>query len=413
MLSRLQLYLALIIYMLFLPGVRSIDIGFSAQDGGASVGISDDYQLDDSVSVNEGAEAKFGNLEMNDNRAVGGTGDMSLTQNMVGSGGYVGQSIVNAASSTGSIVNDAHLLPSAMNAQQTANVEGQEVYAELNLRNRDCNAYTYSHLFSGFLDASQSISTGSAIASQNTYMNAINCEAKSTAITYTNYGSVDLGGFTQIWLTDGDLMTMQQASAESGLVNLAQNAYLSSSYFGGGSQTVAENHFYEYDYNHNFAGTANQGSGGINLQIDQQAEANELNSYASQQLTAETYNNQISYVNGISEGDWILSAGGINRRGAWISNTVYGPNSILNFNGNANSDIQITEADFDSSQIGDGDVSGVAGYFWSNPAATPLNTITPVPGFSISPWWPTFTFDQLQGYSIESSDGAIRDVQVI
>lgn len=404
--------LALLACMLLVPGVRSIGISFSAEDGGASLGISNDYQLSDGVSVNEGAEAKFGNVEMNDHRAIDGTGDMHLTQRMVGSGGYVGESVVNAAGSTGNIVNDANLLPSALSAQQTADMEGQAIFADFGLRNKNCESQTYSILNNGELDASQSINTGSALASQITYMNAVSGEATSRASTYTKNGYTDLAGTTQIWLDNGDMKTTQKASAELDQVYAAQNAYLSA--FGGASQTFAENHCYESNYNHNFAGVANEGKGGINLQMDQQAEANEIESDANQQLIAETSNNPNPYAEGFSEASWILSPDRILRRGAWVRDQVTGPNSYLNYGGFAFTNSPTSITNFVASQIGNGEASGVAGYFWSKPSGNPhFPSMTPIPGQSISPWWPTNTNPLYLGVSQENSDGSVRLVQVI
>lgn len=46
----------------FFQGTRAIEVSFSGEDGGESVGISDDYEVSTGVSVSEESEAQFGDV---------------------------------------------------------------------------------------------------------------------------------------------------------------------------------------------------------------------------------------------------------------------------------------------------------------------------------------------------------------
>ena len=78
--------------LLFLDA-NAIEISFSAEDAGESVSIFNDYDAGNGIAISEDAKAKFGCLEMIDNRIVEGTGDVNMIQNMAGSGGYTGRAL--------------------------------------------------------------------------------------------------------------------------------------------------------------------------------------------------------------------------------------------------------------------------------------------------------------------------------
>jgi hypothetical protein len=396
--------LALFAGIFLVPGAYSIEVGFSAEDGGDSVGIYNDYDVSNSVSIKEDAEAKFGNLEMADNRFVEGEGDIFLYQNLIGSGGYFGQSIIDGFEYSGRIENHAFLKPSTLCAQQLANMDGIYVYAGLGLQNKENSAYSQSEAVQGQLQTTQGISTGSVHAFQDTHINALFGEADSFAETLDKDGIEDRAAITQIWLTNGMLSTLQQADATSGVSQVSQEANLEAIL--GASDTRCWNNGAS-----NWAGAANMGNFGTILKMQQQAGADGSNCDAHQQLTAETSNEQNSYAWGVSEARWSVDVDASLYDGAWLTNGVYAPNSVLSFTGDSHSDTQITQAMFRSDQTGSGDASGVAGYYWGIPSGDPhFLGITPVTGFSKTLSIATISGDQVQGNSIESD--TIRDVQI-
>ena len=81
----------LIIFVLqfaLIPTSLAIGVGFSVSDSSGSVGISDQYFVNDSVSVNEIGSAGFSPPSISNTRDISGSGNMSLMQKYSGSGGY-------------------------------------------------------------------------------------------------------------------------------------------------------------------------------------------------------------------------------------------------------------------------------------------------------------------------------------
>ncbi len=298
------------VFLILRPGAYSIEIGFSAEEGGDSVGIYNDYEVSNGVSINEEAEAKFGNLEMTDDRMVEGAGDISLTQNLFGSGGYSGQSFIHASGFSGRIENHAVLQPSTLYAQQLANVDGEEIYDELKLKNKDSFVATYSQLTDGRLDVSQSVCTGSAHAYQDTYINALSGEAGSLSRRLNENGVSDHEAITYNWLTDGELAAIQQADAKSDGVYASQYATLSAS--AGGIQTSSQNWNAGGLLGINYAGVDNEGEGGTWQQACQFASADGRNSHAHQWAIAKAGDTPESYAEVAAEAGSgsILDTGG-------------------------------------------------------------------------------------------------------
>ncbi|HSD58981.1 MAG TPA: hypothetical protein VLB04_12455 [Methanotrichaceae archaeon] len=83
--SRLSRLLGLLACLILVPGAYSIEVGFSAEDGGDSVGVLNNYEVSEGVSVKEEAEAKFGDLEMINSREVAGSGNLYMKQEFFGS----------------------------------------------------------------------------------------------------------------------------------------------------------------------------------------------------------------------------------------------------------------------------------------------------------------------------------------
>lgn len=83
---RLFWLLGVFAWLILISGANSIEVGFSTEDGGNSVGIYNDYEVSDCISINENAEAKFGDLEMTNQREVVGRGNLFLKQEFSGAG---------------------------------------------------------------------------------------------------------------------------------------------------------------------------------------------------------------------------------------------------------------------------------------------------------------------------------------
>ncbi len=84
--SRLSRLLGLLACLILVPGVYSIEVEFSAEDGGDSVGILNNYEVSEGISVKEETEAIFDDLEIINSREVAGNGDLYMKQEFFGSG---------------------------------------------------------------------------------------------------------------------------------------------------------------------------------------------------------------------------------------------------------------------------------------------------------------------------------------
>jgi len=393
--------------LLLFSDANAIEISFSAEDAGESVSIFDDYDAGNGIAISEDAKAKFGCLEMIDNRIVEGTGDVNMIQNMAGSGGHTGQSIVGALASSGRVENHAYLYPSDLFVYQKAALQGSMINVELNLQNTESFAYTYSGATDGLIDANQFIKTGSVHAFQDTHISAASGKAESFAENLKENQIQNNAAITEIWLNNGELFAVQNADALSRRSWVSQDATLQASL--GASDTRCWN-----NENGNWAGAANKGEFGIKLQMNQLADADGFNSNALQQFTAETSSAQNSYAWGVSEARWAIDPDQSLFEGAWITSGIYTANSILRFEGNSHSDDWITTAAFSSEQTGSGVASGVAGYYRGLPSGDPhFLGITPVLLFSNSLSKPTVPPNQAQGNSQENSEETVRVVEIL
>jgi len=79
---------ALLACVFLVPGAFSIEIGFSAENGGESTSLSSSYDVDTDVSVKEESTASFGQPAIENTRSVSGTGNIKATQSYMGSNGY-------------------------------------------------------------------------------------------------------------------------------------------------------------------------------------------------------------------------------------------------------------------------------------------------------------------------------------
>ena len=77
-----------IVFFLIFQGAYAVDIHFSASGGGEYVGMTDSYDVDESVEVSGTSSASFdGGVSMTDSKSLAGSGDANINQVMFGSGG--------------------------------------------------------------------------------------------------------------------------------------------------------------------------------------------------------------------------------------------------------------------------------------------------------------------------------------
>jgi len=193
----------------FFQGALAIEVSFSAEDGGGSVGISDDYEVSTGVSVSEESEANFGNVEMTNCREVAGSGDVSMTQTYSGSGGYVGNSYVSTQDASSTISTSAILTPAALNAKLSGSIIGRSSDLSLNLNSNGYSAQTNAGMNGGLLSTDMAAWTGSASVSQITDMNAEEGSASSIATGLWNDGYLAIADLN---MKNGNLKTNQIAS---------------------------------------------------------------------------------------------------------------------------------------------------------------------------------------------------------
>ncbi|MCX8207628.1 MAG: hypothetical protein N3G75_07320, partial [Methanothrix sp.] len=178
-LSWLPGFLAIVI---FVTGAHSIEVGFYAENGGESVGIYDDYDVSEGISVYEEAEAQFDELKMTETRVVAGSGDADMMQAFTGSGGYKGHSYVRLQDASPVISSSAVLTPDNLNARLSGSIVGYSGSVSVNLIARTGNsAFANALMKRGMLSTDMAMWTGSAGVSQRSEASADDASASSSA----------------------------------------------------------------------------------------------------------------------------------------------------------------------------------------------------------------------------------------
>ena len=81
---RSMLAIALVLASLCSPIQGAVSISYEADSGGEFVSISEDYDVDDTVTVTEKTDIRFGSISVNQERMVEGTGEANLKQTTSG-----------------------------------------------------------------------------------------------------------------------------------------------------------------------------------------------------------------------------------------------------------------------------------------------------------------------------------------
>lgn len=122
-----------ILSMVLVPGSLAIEVGFSASDGGETVEVYDNYEVDNSVSINERATADFGQVHIGDGRTVSGSGSARMDQTYRGSGGYIGyNSLSTSGASRIGVESSACILPKMLGVVQSISFSDTD-WAQLSL----------------------------------------------------------------------------------------------------------------------------------------------------------------------------------------------------------------------------------------------------------------------------------------
>jgi len=75
---------AALVLCLLSPFAGAVTIGYTADSGGESVSINENYDVDNSVTVKESTDISFGNLQVDQERTAEGTGEADLGQTITG-----------------------------------------------------------------------------------------------------------------------------------------------------------------------------------------------------------------------------------------------------------------------------------------------------------------------------------------
>ena len=205
------------------PGALAIEVSFSAEDGGESVGISDDYEVSTGVSVSEESEAKFGDVEMTNTREVAGDGNVRMKQIYSGDK-YTGWSLIGIYGSQIDVNNEARLTPTTLDASQSVSVPSNDnTYLYLGSVNNGNGAETVVWSYDG------QVSTIQTIASDNKNANAMitgslsgtNCHVETGAFwpvteTVDRLAEIMVGGNTNEveYISIGNFKGAARASSE-------------------------------------------------------------------------------------------------------------------------------------------------------------------------------------------------------
>ncbi|NAS88493.1 hypothetical protein C4E24_01965 [ANME-1 cluster archaeon AG-394-G21] len=76
--------IAALVLCLLSPFAGAVTISYSADSGGESVAISENYDIDNTVTVKESTDISFGNLQVDQERTAEGTGEAELEQTITG-----------------------------------------------------------------------------------------------------------------------------------------------------------------------------------------------------------------------------------------------------------------------------------------------------------------------------------------
>jgi hypothetical protein len=166
LLSKFYRLMIPIVCLLVCQGACAIDISFSASSGGGSVGMTDSYDVDDSVGVSGRSSASFdGGVSMTDSQSLSGSGDANVNQVLYGSGwgaDYVAEySLRTLDASSIEAGGSASLAPDSCQVSKSASTTDSVLtFARLRGSQNGDFAAVGSFLLFGDLTTTQRLATG-------------------------------------------------------------------------------------------------------------------------------------------------------------------------------------------------------------------------------------------------------------
>ena len=160
-LSRLSRLLGLLACFILLPGAYSIEVGFYAENGGESMGIYDEYELENGISLNEESSANFDQLGIENTRIASGEGFTQMRQTYSGNT-YTGWSLLGLFGLYMSNIdarNQAKLTPTTLDASQSFSSLSGGSYSYLGSVNNGNGADTDVISFDGTRNIVQTINS--------------------------------------------------------------------------------------------------------------------------------------------------------------------------------------------------------------------------------------------------------------
>lgn len=154
--SRLSRLLGLLACLILVPGAYSIEVGFSAEVGGDSVGMLNNYEVDRGISVKDEAEAIFDDLEIINSREVGGCGNLYMKQEFFGGStvsSYTADRILQAVCAQNlRDSSNANLKPTSFDAKAStaANAAAGIASTEINGNTDSCFSGFSAYIRNGF-----------------------------------------------------------------------------------------------------------------------------------------------------------------------------------------------------------------------------------------------------------------------
>lgn len=168
----------------FLPGTSAgLEVALSAENGGDSVTVSSDYDLEDGGSASEDATVSFGNLGIEDRRTVSILGSGSASQTASG-GRHASSAQFSVTDATGTLSGTATVTPGYLYASQSIFAAGSSAMAGLELANDNALTGLSSSVLSGYLETVQNAWTGSSHTSSS-----IEANGETTITTYAESSS--------------------------------------------------------------------------------------------------------------------------------------------------------------------------------------------------------------------------------
>ena len=208
-----------IICLLACQGAFAIDISFSASNGRGSVGITDSYDVDDSVGVSGRSSASFGDgVRMTDSHSLSGSGDANVNQILYGSGWGADYVIKYALETFGASSIEgsggATLAPDSGSVSRSVSTAGSsETISELRGTQGGDFLVVDSYAFGADISTTQNIAVGQSVAaSQNVNAEGVYAGANGTAWDADGNYAIMFA-----YVEDGTMKTAQTARAGNGV----------------------------------------------------------------------------------------------------------------------------------------------------------------------------------------------------